>query len=178
MQECGVVYFLVRELEVRAAPFDVELAPGKVEFLDPRLRQAGPLHAVGRAELVSPMLAEIRIKGHVKAQLDADCDRCLEPAGYALDEDFDLFYAPLSEASDAEHEIRQGEAEIGFYSGDGVELIEVLREYVHLTLPMQRLCQPDCKGICPVCGQNRNQVECGCETARVDPRWAALKSLQ
>ena len=66
--------------------------------------------------------------------------------------------------ADAE-EIRSttGESEIGFYEGDGIELKDVLREYVLLALPMQRVCREDCQGICPVCGQNRNLVECGCE---------------
>ncbi len=51
---------------------------------------------------------------------------------------------------------------MGFYEGDGVELNDVLREFVLLTLPMQRVCSEDCKGICPECGQNRNQKECAC----------------
>jgi uncharacterized protein len=42
---------------------------------------------------------------------------------------------------------------------------------------MQRVCSDACKGICPVCGQNRNQVECGCSAKQVDDRWAALKNL-
>jgi len=46
-----------------------------------------------------------------------------------------------------------------------------------LALPMQRVCNDNCKGICPVCGQNRNQKDCGCHTEAVDDRWAALKQL-
>ena len=59
-----------------------------------------------------------------------------------------------------------------------MELDEVLREFVLLALPMQKLCSEGCKGICPVCGQNRNQQSCDCQTAPVDDRWAALKQLQ
>jgi len=52
-----------------------------------------------------------------------------------------------------------------------------LREFVLLTLPMQRVCSEDCKGICPECGLNRNLKECACHGAKADDRWAALKHL-
>jgi len=77
-----------------------------------------------------------------------------------------------------EKAIDAGEAEMGFYEGDGLELNDVLREFVLLALPMQRLCSENCKGICPECGQNRNHNECRCQTAAVDDRWAALKELR
>ena len=64
------------------------------------------------------------------------------------------------------------------YEGDGLELNDVLREFVLLALPMQKLCNENCKGICPVCGQNRNQNECRCQNAADDNRWAALKELR
>jgi uncharacterized protein len=43
---------------------------------------------------------------------------------------------------------------------------------------MQRVCSEDCKGICPECGQNRNQIECHCQAEAVDDRWAALKQIE
>ena len=73
--------------------------------------------------------------------------------------------------------IDAGEAEIGFYEGDGIELNDVLREYVLLTLPMQRVCRQDCKGICPACGQNRNLKDCACQAVPLDDRWAALERI-
>jgi DUF177 domain-containing protein len=77
-----------------------------------------------------------------------------------------------------EKEIDTGEAEMGFYEGDGVALNDVLREFILLTLPMQRVCRESCKGICPFCGQNRNQKECQCHAETSDDRWAALKALK
>ena len=46
-----------------------------------------------------------------------------------------------------------------------------------LSLPMQRICREDCQGICPICGQNRNLAECGCQVKTPDDRWAALRNL-
>jgi len=171
------VFFHVRDLEVRAKQFDVEVAPGIIDYQDPKLRQAGPLKAVGKAELVTGALGEIRVSGRLVVLMEADCDRCLEPARFPIDSDFTLYYRPVDEGYGDEKEIDAGEAEMGFYDGEGLELNEVLREFVLLSLPMQRVCSENCKGICPECGQNRNQTECHCQAEAVDDRWAMLKQL-
>ncbi len=172
------MFFHIRDLELRPARFDVELPPGSIEFLDPKLKQDEPLQASGKVELVTGSLGEIRVKGQVKVRLQADCDRCLEPANFPVDSSFELYYRPVAEGFGEEKALDPGEAEMGFYDGDGLELNEVLREFVLLALPMQKLCLENCKGICPVCGQNRNQKECQCQTAAADDRWAALKELR
>jgi uncharacterized protein len=172
------LFFHIRELDIKARTFDVTLEPGVIEFLDPKLRQKGPLKAAGSAELVIDLLGEIRVKGHLSVLMEADCDRCLEPAECPVDADFELYYRPVTEGYGEEKAIDAGEAEMGFYEGDGVELNDVLREFVLLTLPMQRVCSEDCKGICPECGQNRNLEECACQGAAVDNRWAALKEMK
>jgi uncharacterized protein len=171
------MFFDVRDLEVRAGRFDVVLGPGELQFLDPKLRQTGPLTATGKVELVTPALGEIRVSGHVSVAMEADCDRCLEPAPCPIDADFDLVYAPLAIAPSSEEvELDPDEAEMGFYEGDGIELNDVLREYILLALPVKRVCREDCKGLCPVCGQSRNQKECACHAVAVDDRWEALKN--
>ena len=172
------MFFHVRDLEIRAGGFDVELAPGVVEFLDPKLRQTGPLRATGKVELVVGSLGEIRVKGHLSVLMEADCDRCLEPARCPIDSDFELYYRPVADGYGEEVALDKSEAEMGFYEADGIELDDVLREFVLLALPMQRVCTENCKGICPVCGQNRNQIQCACQAEAVDDRWAALKNLQ
>jgi len=172
------VFFHVRDLEVRAGRFDVELGPGEIEFFDPKLRQTGALKAAGKVELVIGALGEIRAKGHLAVRMEADCDRCLEPAPCEIDSDFELYYQPVTDVLGPERAIDEGEAEMGFYEKDGIELNDVLREFVLLSLPMQRVCSESCKGICPVCGRNRNQTGCQCQTVGADDRWAALKELK
>lgn len=172
------MFFHVRELALKPGRFDVELEPGRIDFLDPKVRQKGPLKASGKAELVSDSLAEIRVKGHVHVDMEAECDRCLDPAAFTVDGDFELYYRPVEEGYGEEAALDESEAEMGFYEGDGIELNDALREYALLALPMQRLCSEGCKGLCPVCGQNRNQQECQCRTKAVDERWAALKTMK
>ena len=172
------MFFHVRDLELKPVRFDVELPPGTIEFLYPKLKQSAPLQASGQAELVMGSLGEIRVTGQVKVQLQAECDRCLEPSDFPVDSGFELYYRPVAEGYGEEKAIDAGEAEMGFYEGEGLELNDVLREFVLLALPMQRLCSENCKGICPECGQNRNQKDCSCRTTVGDNRWAALKELR
>jgi uncharacterized protein len=111
--------------------------------------------------------------------MTAQCDRCLARARFPLDTSFDLFYRPMSQiARDEEVEIDEGEAEIAFYQGGGMELEDIVREQILLALPMQRVCSEACKGICPVCGKNRNEVACDCTVESANDRWGALRKLE
>ena len=174
------VFFSVQELEQRKIRFDVLIPPGEIEYSDKRLKQIGDLHAEGSVELMGNTLGEIRVRGHLDVQMETECDRCLERAVFPINSDFDLFYRPAQPTRHPaeEVEIDEGESEIAFYEGSGLRLNDILREYILLSMPMQRVCSQTCRGICPVCGQNRNVQECGCVMKPADDRWAALKRLQ
>ena len=173
------MFLSVREMELRKIRFDETFEPGRMEFASEGLEQVTPLHAAGSAEVLRNSDGEVRVQGRFTVKLSANCDRCLASASFPLDAGFDLFYRPVAEiARDEEIEIDEGEAEIGFYEGAGLELEDILREQILLALPMQRVCSEDCKGICPVCGKNRNQSACDCHSHGVDDRWAALRDLE
>lgn len=167
-----------REMELRKVRFEETFQPGEIEFLDPKLWQAGPLTTSGAAELLPNTNGEIRIRGTLKVVMECECDRCLETAQFPLKLDFDLFYEPLEEVpEDLDVALEAEDSTIDYYEGEGLVLEDVLREQVLLALPMQRICREDCKGICPVCGQNRNRGDCGCKPVIMDDRWAALRRL-
>ena len=46
-----------------------------------------------------------------------------------------------------------------------------------MSLPTKLLCKDNCKGLCPTCGKNLNDGDCGCRTKEIDPRLAALAEL-
>jgi len=173
------MFLSVKELEVRKIRFDETFAPGKIDFSGENLDQGSPLHATGTAELVEESEAQIRFRGNYSVEMTAQCDRCLGSARFPLSAAFDLFYRPASEiAREEEIEIDEGEAEIGFYEGRGIELEDILQEQVVLALPMQRVCSEACKGICPVCGKNRNEAACDCREEPVNDVWGALRKLE
>jgi uncharacterized protein len=172
------MFLNIKEMEVRRIQFDESFEPGEIDFSETGLRQVTPIHTVGSARLLDNTGGEIRVQGGYKGTLEADCDRCLALTTCPLDNKFDLFYRPpLDDVGTDEIKIDEGEAEIGFYEGSGLELADVIKEQVLLALPMQRVCREGCKGICPVCGANRNEFDCDCHIKPADDRWTALKNL-
>src|ERR1051326_4113260 len=174
------MFLSVKELELRKIRFDETFAPGEIDFTGEDLEQSSPLHAAGIAEMVEESEAQIRLQGSYSVEMWAQCDRCLGRARFPLTATFDLFYRPAADiAREEEIEIDEGEAEIGFYEGGGLELADVLREQVLLALPMQKVCSESCKGFCPVCGKNRKEVACDCHVQPANDSWAAaLRKLE
>jgi uncharacterized protein len=75
--------------------------------------------------------------------------------------DFELIpEGPREQA--AEHELGRGELDIEFYRGDEIEPKEFIREQLLLGIPMVPVHSQDCKGLCPVCGADRNETTCNC----------------
>jgi uncharacterized protein len=171
------MFFDIKQLELGTIRFEKAYAPGVIEFFDAQLHQLEPIEASGTAELKEALM-EIRLAGHVKTRMGVACDRCLESTAIPVDADFDLIYRPAAYMPTAEEAVvPRDEVEVGFYQGKGIDLKDVLREQILLALPMHRLCREDCRGICPVCGQNRNVTECACHQEPADDRWSALKNL-
>jgi uncharacterized protein len=176
--------FKVSELEREPIDFDLELPSGAVD-LGGEAEQVGPLATSGRAEVLhehrgpKDIVADIRLKGSFSGNFQVPCARCVEPVEIPLKAEFDLIFRPAQADSDAlERSITAPETEIGYYLKDGLLLEDVLREQVLLSLPVRTLCKPDCKGLCPHCGANRNNQSCSCDEGPSDPRWEALTGLR
>jgi DUF177 domain-containing protein len=120
---------------------------------------------------------KVGLAGNVSATVEFDCDRCLKPVAFAVDQSFDLLYVPPLGIGE-EHELGEDDLSIGFYQDDEIDFDDLVREQIELALPMARLCGDDCRGLCPECGANLNDAECACEAEEVDARWAALKELK
>ena len=178
------MFISLQELEAREVEFSQQLAPGTVELL-PELRQSGVLKTRGRAELLAEhrggknIVKDIRVKGHFSTEVEARCARCVEAVPTKVGGDFDLLYRPLGvDAGKDERSISEAETEIGYYSGNGIELEDVLREQILLALPAKIVCSESCRRLCPRCGKNLNVESCDCEEQSPDPRWAALADLK
>jgi uncharacterized protein len=176
--------FKVIELERDPIDFDLALPPGAVDFGE-EAEQVGLLATAGRAEVLHEhrgphdIVADIRLRGNFSSNFQVPCARCIEPVEIPLAAEFDLIFRPVSADSESpERSITAPETEIGYYQKDSLLLEDVLREQVLLALPVRTLCKPDCKGLCPRCGQNRNSQPCSCDEGPSDPRWEALAGLR
>lgn len=171
------MYISIRDLELKKVAFRETFAAGRIEFFDRKLRQIGSVQVSGEAVLEN-QLRGIRVSGYLRVLLEFDCDRCLEAARLPLEGGFNLLYEPIEDDwGGQETALSPSDAEIGYYEGEGIDLVDVIREQILLWLPMQRVCSRECRGICPSCGQNRNFVACQCRPEHGDPRWAALRML-
>ena len=105
----------------------------------------------------------------LEAVTPAVCVRCLTPFLQVLRVDFTELYAFAPK--------HQSESGLLFPETGIVDIGPLVREYMWLEMPIQPLCRPDCRGLCPVCGANQNEVTCHHDTQEVDPRLAVLQSL-
>lgn len=92
----------------------------------------------------------ILIQGEFKGQAPAECVRCLTNIQQTLQTTFDELYA-FDERSVTDSGLILPE--------DGnIDLEPIVREYLLIEMPINPICKKDCRGLCPVCGQNLNEV--------------------
>jgi len=162
----------IKQLEQGRLYFDEKFPPGTVDFRTRDFRQAAVLEVEGSADLVG---VEIHLEGRLRTQLDMNCARCLEPLAQKVAASFDLVYRPVNTIRrDDELSLGVEDTDVGFYTGQGLFLADVLAEQVLLALPMKVLCRAECKGLCPSCGANLNRDRCRCGPRPADPRLAPL----
>jgi len=161
------------------------------EHLDRRYEPSEIAKAGDEFRVISPVLLtgdvtkdaqKVRLVGRVKATLELDCSRCLEPFPVQIDAPVDVLFLPADAVAskpsdDDELEVKDDDLNVSFYKDDQIDLGDVIREQFYLALPMKPLCTPDCRGLCPVCGINRNRETCSCKTEWVDPRLEPLRKL-
>ena len=111
-----------------------------------------------------------RVQGTVRAVKHFACDRCLADCRQEQAHEFTEEYR--SEDNGAEEST---EAEI--FTGDSIDIEALVRDTLLSSQSLSKLCRPDCKGLCPVCGKDLNEGDCGCDRFVPDPRLAALQQL-
>ncbi len=120
--------------------------------------------------------------GTVEATTDLECSRCLKRFSFPIKEaamDFEVVSEGSLEHA-TEHELGRAELDIEFYRGDEIEPKEFIREQLLLGIPMVPVHSPHCKGLCPLCGADRNETTCGCrieETEGGTSPFAVLKKI-
>jgi uncharacterized protein len=184
----------ISRLRTAAQDVNRQIEPEAFADLKDDFKVVGTTDVVGtvRREKGTTVILEVR----VSSVIEVTCSRCLEPftvpvyvdvtTRFVSPEDFAKVTEETAartgrlKAGDAgEDEDEAGGAEhvlgLAEYRDAKIDLGEVVREQLYLALPMKPLCREDCKGLCPVCGVNRNRETCTCQQEWVDPRMAALK---
>ena len=119
--------------------------------------------------LLESLVEGILVSGHVRGSFALACIRCLRDFESPFDVSMNevLAYEGMPGAEEGYH-----------VTGDHVHLEPVVRDVVMLEMPLNPLHAPECKGLCPVCGADRNDVDCGHRAERADLRWEPLAELK
>ena len=113
-----------------------------------------------------------KVEGSAEIKFETRCDRCLTEVPTVLNLEFDRVVTSPGTATEDEED-----DEIGFMEGYQFDVEAFVYHEIMLNWPVKILCQDECKGVCPVCGQNLNKKDCGCDTFVPDPRMAAIKDI-
>ena len=149
--------------------------PDELNPIDERVQLTEPAAVNGRVRIAGN---EVFVKGHIDTRAQVECDRCLQPVELPVNSDFALDYISGTDyESSAAAELTEADLSVSVFDG-AIDIDEIVKEQILLTVPTRTLCREDCKGICPECGIDRNTGECSCVTDNTDPRWAALKNLK
>ncbi len=116
---------------------------------------------------------QVMVQGRMSTTLAQVCRRCLEPVAQAFALPVRFVFVP-----DDEWDCRD-DGEVHTFPAHLAELdiAGPLREEFALAAPMYVECRPDCRGLCPACGSDRNTARCDCSPPDVDARWEKLRAL-
>jgi uncharacterized protein len=168
------LFWLLPELERMVAPAYSEQEA--LRWPEGRSERAAEPVLTGPVRLLHSQ-GGVLVQGKLHAQATLSCSRCLEPVAVPLDVELEEIFTPTIDILTG-RPIQGEEEDRALWIDDRhlLDLSEVLRQDVLLVLPMHVLCREECRGLCPVCGQNLNQGSCSC-TPEPDARWAALLDL-
>lgn len=117
----------------------------------------------------------IDVTGTISCRVRLQCSRCLDPIEEQMTVPFEETFKVVSKETAEQGE--QDDEDFVPIHGERLDLRPYVEEELVLHLPLAPLCREDCEGLCPECGQNRNERECGCSREKIDPRFASLKDF-
>ena len=129
-------------------------------------------HRVRVACEVEPVGRRIHLRAQVTAGVRSRCHRCLGEFERAVEASFEVLVQRGGPAAGGEDDVI-----VVPESAVEYDLLPRVREALILEEPIQLVCRPDCRGLCPRCGQDLNRGDCGCAPAD-DRRWDALRALR
>jgi len=107
---------------------------------------------------ITPSGDDYLLRGELVGDLETPCARCLEPALVHVDLPLTVTFVPAG-AEDVDPE-EDADPDVVTFKGGEIDLSGELRDELVLAVPFNPLCDEACRGLCPLCGGNRNLVPC------------------
>ncbi len=151
-----------------------ESVPVELTGFDSRMGKY-PLTEKSDLELVISNLepGRAKVEGKAKLLFQAPCDRCLTDVPVTLELEVERYVVPTENAEQDDEEVD----DLSFMEGYYLNTETLLYNEIMENWPAKILCREDCKGICPVCGKNLNDGDCGCDRFVPDPRMAVISDV-
>ncbi|MBN2125881.1 MAG: DUF177 domain-containing protein [Deltaproteobacteria bacterium] len=119
------------------------------------------------------------LDGVIEGGVKVVCDRCLEPYHRDVKRVFkELLALPAPAGQEEELELADEDLDVDFIRGEEIELDDIIREQIYLSLPMKLVCAEGCRGLCPGCGVNLNRGSCRCPSETGHPGFSRLKDIK
>lgn len=110
------------------------------------------------------------LKAWLGFRYKVNCNRCLKEFENSQQTEVIVEFLPTPAT--------EGEDDLAFhFSGDIIDLKDCIAEQVLFTLPMSFICTPECRGLCPECGKDRNVDPCECVPEQINPQFEKLRNL-
>ena len=111
----------------------------------------------------------IMIRGKVSGRYGAECGRCLKGIRGSFDIDIDESFVHMTDEQDNEDDY--------LYEGGYIDLTVPLIDNILLSFPGVMLCDPECRGLCDMCGTDLNVEQCSCERKDINIKMEKLKDF-
>jgi len=161
----------VRELLQKPGAHKHALVRAPLDHLASPVASVPPDRPVTVDAEIENVVEGLLVSGAVSATAVVSCVRCLRQLDQEVEVEVRELFA-LAPGDDQD----EGYAVL---ADDRLPLDTLARDALVLAFPAFPLHSPDCAGLCPVCGANRNTTDCGHGgTALIDPRWAGLADLR
>jgi uncharacterized protein len=132
-------------------------------------------HPVEALVRVQPLLGGWRLSLSLQTRVHRVCDRCLVEVELPVSEEDSCLILPEAERPSVDEEDR---VLLFVPDQEWVEVDQVVRDALRLSQPEYFVCRPECRGMCPACGQDWNEGECGCQPAAPDSPFTTLATLR
>ncbi|MBW1695934.1 MAG: DUF177 domain-containing protein [Deltaproteobacteria bacterium] len=162
------------EESAKGFPVLLEMAEsGECDFFSP-VKTRAILHKAGEL---------IEVEGIVETEVRLTCSRCLKKFRAPLTDRFSFTYTrklpdSLEKPNTTEIELRAEDMGLILFEGDTIDFREAIQQQVVMMFPQRPLCNDLCKGLCPQCGADLNEGNCGCRRSTFNSKFAALKDLK
>ena len=115
------------------------------------------------------------LNGHINALIEIECVRCLEKKSISV-----VPLININIRNEKKHAFKNNNNEVVYLPNTkkDIDLNPILADIIELSKPMNPICKKQCRGLCEICGINKNVISCYCTDSKDTSIWNKLKKLR